>query len=58
MLTSTYTAYGKNGVTIKAGTVMYEADDNQNQEAMNFGEAVVAEVGEEVFDTEVYGIRD
>lgn len=58
MLTSTYTAYGENGKTIKAGTVSYEEDDNPDKEVMNFGEAVVAEVGEEVFETEVYGIRD
>jgi len=58
MLESTYTAYDGNGNTVKAGTVAYEEGATDNETAMNFGEAVIAEVGEERFENEIAGIRD
>jgi len=58
MLTDTYTAYGENNKTIKSGTVSYEACSTDEETAMNWGEAVVQDVGEELFEAEVVGIRD
>jgi len=56
-LTDPYTAYGSGNKTIKKGTVTYEAGETDEETAMNWGEAVVQDVGEELFEAEVIGIR-
>jgi hypothetical protein len=54
---STYTAYDSTGSTVKSGVVAYEAGTTEDETAMNFAEAVVHDVGEELFEEYVAGIR-
>lgn len=58
MKTSTYTAYAAAGRVVKTGVVTYQEGKTEDETAMNFGEAVVADVGEDTFESEVVGIRD
>jgi len=59
MIESHYTAYATNGDTVKAGFVTHEPDiEGAHSGPVNFFEAVVADVGEERFENEVFGIRD
>ena len=55
---SSYVAYGAGNKTIKAGIVSYDKGATAKDESMNFAEAVVADVGEDLFEEEVVGIRD
>jgi hypothetical protein len=55
--TMDYEAYGEHGV-IKSGTVEYElCPGNEDEEVGNFMEAIVEQVGEDVFENEVCGVR-
>ena len=59
MIESHYTAYAPNGDTVKEGFVTHETDiDGDHSGPVNFFEAVVADVGEERFENEVFGIKD
>lgn len=59
MIKSTYTAYAVSGETVKAGTVTHEVDiDDDPRGPINFLEAVVADVGEERWENDVFGVRE
>ncbi len=55
---STYTAYGSDNTAIKKGVVSYNLGDTDDETVNNFCEAVVQDVGEELFEEKVFGIKD
>jgi len=56
-LTSRYVAYGEENKTIKKGSVTYESSSDADEEVISFCEAVVDDVGHELYDSHVVGIR-
>jgi len=58
-IVSSYTAYRADGTTVKAGTVKHVVDiEDDPRGPINFLDAVVADVGEERYENEVFGVRD